>query len=127
RVIEILLEVNETSGPFAGIFATRYIKTSKATLAFTHFDYTCIVELDGVFSQTTNNFYTAVWKKLDDENIPYTAHWGKMNDLNPVRINRMYGNNAIAWIAARNKLLNEDCLKVFTNPLLTEWGLDKHL
>ncbi len=127
RVIEILLELNETDGPFPGLFATRYIKKSKATLAFTRFDFTCIVELDGVFSDTTSRFYTAVWKKLDDENIPYTAHWGKMNEMNPARIMKGYGPDVDTWITARNKLLNKDCLKVFTNPLLQEWGLDKVL
>jgi hypothetical protein len=127
RVTDLLFELNKTAGPFAGLFAFRFIKKSKATLAFTRFDYTCILELDGAYSDITNNFYTAVWKKLDEENIPYTFHWGKINELNPERIARMYGTDATAWIAARNKLLDADGLKVFTNPLLQQWGLDKVL
>jgi hypothetical protein len=127
KVTDILLELNKTKGPFAGLFAYRYIKKSKATLAFTRYEFTCILELDGAYSDATNNFYTAVWKKLDEENIPYTFHWGKVNELTPERIAKAYGNDAEAWIAARNKLLDEESLKVFTNPLLHEWGLDKVL
>ena len=128
RVTELLLKINETKdkGPFTGLFAYRFIKKSTATLAFTHFDgYTCILELDGVFSKRTDNFYKAVWEMLDQENIPYTAHWGKMNGMNKDRIRKCYGKDVDSWVAARNKLLDKDCLKAFTNPLLEEWGLDK--
>ena len=125
RVTDLLFEINKTDGPFAGLFAYRFIKKSKATLAFTHFDFTCILELDGAFSDATKSFYTAVWNRLDKEGIPFTFHWGKMNELNIDRITRMYGKNADDWIAARNKLLDADSIKIFTNPLLQEWGLDK--
>jgi hypothetical protein len=127
RVTEILLEMNKTDGPFPGLFAYRYVKKSEAKLAFTKFEYTCILELDGAFSQAAQNFYTAVWKRLDDENIPYTFHWGKINELDPDRISRMYGEDANTWIAARNKLLDEAGRKVFANQLLQQWGLDKTL
>jgi hypothetical protein len=125
KVTDILFELNKTNGPFVGLFAYRFIKKSKATLAFTHFDYTCILELDAAYSDDTKSFYTAVWKRLEDEGIPFTFHWGKMNELNSDRITRMYGNDAVTWMKARNKLLGPDSLKVFTNPLLTEWGLDQ--
>ena len=125
RVTDILFELNKTNGPFVGLFAYRFIKKSKATLAFTHFDYTCILELDATYSDSTKDFYHAVWQRLDDEAIPFTFHWGKMNELDFDRISRMYGGNVDAWIAARNKLLDADNLKVFTNPLMQQWGLDK--
>ena len=127
RVTELLFEINKTHGPFTGLFAYRFIKKSKATLAFTRFNFTCILELDGAFSDATQSFYTAVWNRLDEENIPYTFHWGKMNELTPERIKKMYGTAADDWIAARNKLLDAESIKVFTNPLLTQWGLDKVL
>jgi FAD binding domain len=128
RVAELLLEVNKTDGPFTGIFAFRYVKKTNATLGFTHFgDFTCVLELDGIFSPGTDKFYQAVWKRLNDEKIPFTFHWGKMSDINPDIIKKMYGKDAIAWIAARNKLLKPDAMKIFTNPLITQWGLDKVL
>lgn len=129
KVISILIELNQSKGPFTGIFACRFIKKSKATLGFTRFDYTCIVELDGVFSNRTSSFYQAVWKRLEAEQIPFTCHWGKMNELDINRIRMMYGADADRWIAARNKLFAGDAagMKVFTNPILQTWGLDKVL
>lgn len=125
RVTELLFEINKTHGPFAGLFAYRFVKKSGATLAFTRFDFTCILELDGAFSNVSKKFYKEVWRRLEEEKIPFTFHWGKMNDLNFERISGMYGKDAEAWIAARNKLLDAECRKVFTNPILKEWGLDK--
>jgi hypothetical protein len=86
-----------------------------------------VLELDGIFSDATNDFYKAVWERLDKEKIPFTFHWGKLNQLDFARLKKMYGTNVDAWIAARNKLLSPEMLKLFTNPLLTEWGLDKVL
>jgi len=127
KVTDILLALNRSNGPFAGLFAYRFIKRSNATLAFTRFPFTCVLELDAAFSDETYAFYTAVWKKLEDEGIPFTFHWGKINELNFTRIKNMYGSDADAWISARNKLLDADTRKVFTNAILQQWGLDKEL
>jgi len=125
-VTDLLLDINKSDGPFVGLFAYRFIKKSTATLAFTHYVYTCIFELDAAFSDQTSAFYTTVWKRLEDEGIPFTFHWGKMNELDFTRITNMYGAGVDAWIAARNKLLdNDDTRKVFTNAILQQWGLDK--
>ena len=125
KVTELMLALNKSDGPFAGLFAYRFIKKSDATLAFTRFDYTCILELDAAFSDETKIFYTKAWKKLEEEGIPFTFHWGKMNELDFPRIKNMYGTNADKWIAARNKLLDTDARTVFTNAILQQWGLDK--
>jgi hypothetical protein len=123
RVTDLMLEMNNTQGPFVGLFAFRFIKKSKATLAFTRFDQTCVFELDAAFSPKTLSFYTEVWKMLDREQIPYTFHWGKMNEITPERIKKMYGDDALAWKEARIALLDPDCLNVFTNSLMVQWGL----
>jgi hypothetical protein len=128
KVIKLLLELNETAGPFTGLFAFRFVKKTKATLGFTRYDHTCVFELDGVYSASTTNFFRQVWKKLDEENIPYTTHWGKVNELNCDQINKMYGTASVdAWIEARNKILEPECLEVFTNAIMRQWGLDKVL
>lgn len=127
KVMDLMLELNQSYGPFVGLFACRFVKKSNATLAFTHFDYTCIFELDGAFSNDTYSFYTTVWQRLEEESIPFTFHWGKVNELNGERLKRMYGVGIDKWIEARNKLLNADSLKVFTNSILQKWELDKVL
>lgn len=127
KATELLIELNKTDGPFPGLFGYRFVKKTSATLGFTHFDFTCILELDGVFCDESTNFYTAAWAKLEEENIPFAFHWGKMNEYTPDRITTMYGANKDAWIEARNKLLDADGLKIFTNPILQQWGLDNLL
>lgn len=124
QATDLLLALNKTDGPFAGLFAYRFVKRSKAKLAFTRFDYTCVLELDATFSDETYAFYTAVWKKFEEEKIPFTFHWGKVNELDFTRISNMYGDDVKTWIASRDKLLDADSKKVFTNATLTKWGLD---
>lgn len=124
QVNDILMKVNGTDGPFVGIFSYRYVKGSKATLAFTKFDNTCVMELDAVKSDGTDKFYAAVWKEMDAAGIPYTFHWGKINSLDATNLPKMYGPGRASWIKARNTLLPPGSLKLFNNQLLTDWGLD---
>jgi FAD/FMN-containing dehydrogenase len=127
RVTDILLELNKTKGPFLGLFAFRYVKKSNAALAFTRHDPTSVLELDGAFSKNMEAFFDEVWKRLEDEQIPHTYHWGKMSNLDYDKISRMYGDGLDKWISARNKLLDRNTMKVFTNPIMKQWGLDKVL
>jgi len=127
QVADLMLSINGDIGPFTGIFSFRFVKQSTATLGFTRFPHTCIMELDAPFSDATYSFYTQVWQKLEEEQIPFTFHWGKVNELNPERLANMYGDGVDKWIAARNKLLDADTIKVFNNPILEQWGLDKIL
>ncbi|GAA0562167.1 FAD-binding protein [Chitinophaga japonensis] len=122
-VIDLLFAVNQTKGPFAGLFAFRYVKQSRALLAFTRFPYTCVIELDAAFSATTYAFYSEVWKELDRNNIPYTFHWGKVNELTPARLKKMYGDSVVQWKASRSQLMDPQALAVFTNPVIQQWGL----
>ena len=127
QVNELLIELNETHGPFSGVFSYRYVKGSAGILAFTKFEHTCIVELDGVESTTTRNFYEAVWNELITRNIPHTFHWGKISKLDPVKLEKMYQQNISKWIKARNTLMPVESLQIFNNQTLRNWGLDTTL
>lgn len=122
RVNELLIDLNEQQ-PFGGIFSYRYVKGTKATLGFTTFDHTCVIELDAIDSAGTKSFYAKAWQILDSHNIPYTFHWGKMNNLDASIIRRMYGAKVDKWINARKNLLPPSSIKVFNNDLLHTWGL----
>lgn len=126
-VVDMLMELNKTNGPFTGLFAFRYVKKSNATLAFTRFDITCILELDAVFSDDTLAFYNCVWKKLEEANIPFTFHWGKMSEMDAVALGKKYDTALNSWLRARNQLLDAPTRKVFTNPIMQQWGLDKEI
>ena len=127
KVTDMLLTLNSNPATmFAGVFAFRYVRKSAATLGFTKFGpATCVLELDGVFSQNTLTFYDAVWNKMDELNIPYSFHWGKLNNLNDAKIRHIYGNNRTAWVNARNQLLPPASRSLFSNEALVTMGLDK--
>jgi hypothetical protein len=124
EVNEILFRLNEDN-PFPGVFAYRYVKQSKATLAFTRFDPTCVVELDGVQSDITWNFYQAFWEELISGGIPHTFHWGKIHNLDDQKVRQLYQADRERWIKARNSLLPRESLAVFTSPPLKHLGLDE--
>ena len=124
EVNDMLIELNEIHGPFSGIFSYRYVKKSLATLAFTKFDPTCILELDGAESTVTRNFYEAVWAELEARNIPYAFHWGKIHNLDEAKTRKMYGAAFDNWIVQRNKIMLPEAMKVFNTQSLKDCGLD---
>ena len=120
-----LYRLNE-SHQIAGLFAVRYVKASRATLAFTrHQDRTCVLEIDGVYSKRMMDFYQAAWARLDELGIPLTFHWGKMLPFDPAVFVKGYGAAPLdAWRAARNQLLPTSALReVFTNQMLKDLEL----
>lgn len=126
RTVELLIEVNR-SKPFPGGLALRYVKGTGATLGFTRFPKTCVLEMDGMDGQAARDFFEAVWLRLEQEQIPYALHWGKINfNLDADRIKRMYGSTSVeSWIDARNTLLETPVLAVFDNPFMVRCGLNK--
>lgn len=126
RVTELLLQLNQSHGPFAGLFAYRYVKSSDALLAFTcHAPVTCVLELDAVQSPQTFAFYEVVWQALEHNGIPFTFHWGKINSLTPGRVQRMYGEKLERFQAARTRLLDGATLLAMSNGALQDWGMDR--
>jgi len=125
RVVEELMKVNKQC-PFPGGLSLRYVNGTKATLGFTKFAKTCVLEMDGVDGGAAREFYEAAWKRLEQLNIPYTLHWGKINfNLNKNRVLNMYGSaNVSAWLDARNTLLSPSVLRVFQNKFIERCGLD---
>ncbi len=126
KAVELIVEVNKQK-PFPGGLSLRYVKETKATLGFTKFANTCVLEMDGVDGNKAREFYEAVWNKFEQEGIAYTLHWGKINfNLNENRVKKMYGTNEVkSWIDARNQLLSIPVLQVFNNKFIEQCGLDK--
>lgn len=122
-VLEEIVAINKQF-PFAGALALRYVKGTEALLGFTHFDKTCIMELDGVDSKLSRKFIQKVWNRLDELNLPFTMHWGKFNfGLTPALMQKMYGGKIGKWKSCRNQLLSADVQKVFTNQFMVKCGL----
>src|SRR5574341_93902 len=124
EAVEAVLAEQQQSGPVAVVVSLRYVQGSSATLAFTHFPTTCVLEIDGVQSSRTNEFYTRVWERLERQGIPYTFHWGKQHHLDAGRVRRLYGPRVEHWLAARRQLLGAAERRLFSNALLERLALD---
>jgi hypothetical protein len=124
RAIEEFVALNKQFA-FAGALALRFVSGTRATLGFTHFPKTCVLEMDGVESANSRKFFEKMWNRFEAIGIPYTLHWGKINFiLNEERVRRMYGDVAVnSWIACREQLLDADTRKVFTNEFIQRCGL----
>jgi hypothetical protein len=111
------------------VIAMRFVKGTKATLGFTRFENTCVLELDGADSSLNYKFVEAFTIHIENKNIEYAIHWGKINNvLNEKRIRYMYGDSRVdQWLQHRNQLLSAETRKVFNNEFLERCGLDKEL
>lgn len=135
QALELLTKLAREEGPIPGIYAMRFVKQSKATMAFTRFPITCMLEIDGLIWKGKKNklisleeFCTRTIEVLKDANIPFTIHWGKNADWSfPGLIHHMYGNNAIRWMEYRSALLSEKTAKLFGNKFLADTGLDVYI
>jgi len=125
KALKLLGDLTKNEGPIPGIFAMRFVKQSKATLAFTKFPITCMIEIDGVLWKKTRKimsiteFSRRMIEVLQQNNIDFTIHWGKNNDWAfPNLVEHMYGDKMKIWKNYRNSLLSDDMAKLFSNDFL---------
>lgn len=128
RVIQICAFVNQRT-KLAGALALRFVKGTQATLGFTKWEQTCVLEIDGVDARITHRFTKKLAQRLDDANIEFTLHWGKINRLlDGERVRKMYGQEKIdAWRAQRSRIMNEGVQALFNNEFLERCDLDDYL
>lgn len=128
RVLTEIHALNQQT-PFPGILGLRFVKGTQATLGFTRFPITAVLELDGVEAGITRRFIGQLWNRLETLNIAYTLHWGKINfNLTEARLQKMYGAAAVnQWLRCRHQLLDAPTRRVFNNPFMQRCGLDKEL
>ena len=125
ETIDLLLGLNSQHGPVPLVYGCRYVKKSTAHLAFNRWDTTFVVSLDGVWNQTSLDFFDLIPAAMEAANIPFTQHWGKTNGYTPARVAAAYGNGLAKWKAARVRLQPDRQLRdMFTNAYLRERGLD---
>jgi len=120
---EIRKEVAENA--FAGAVAVRFVKGTRATLGFTKFANTSVVEMDGLDSKGNHAVFKNIIQRLEAQNIPYSIHWGKLNaPLNKSRTKAIYGADKIKeWKQSRAQLLTPAAQAVFSNPFMEKCGL----
>jgi hypothetical protein len=105
----------------------RWVKKTAATLGFTHFDNTCVLEIDGIRGVGVERYLDRVLDGLDDVGIPFALHWGKAIDRydRPGALEKAFGAEAVAdWTRCRAELLPTAALReMFANDVLARIGL----
>ncbi|WP_299228214.1 FAD-binding protein [uncultured Psychroserpens sp.] len=131
KVMQLLGKLTRDEGPIPGIFALRFVKQTKATLGFTKFPITCMIEIDGVLWKKTRKIMSLeeysrrMIEVLKANSIPFTIHWGKNSDWKfPDLVTHMFGDKAERWKTQRKQLLSNDMQKLFSNKFLRTVGLD---
>jgi hypothetical protein len=122
--LDMMIEINRAHGPFPCILALRFVPGTQATLGFTRFPQTCVIDIDGPFSTRTRSYFARIWQALHDSGIDYGLHWGKVIGLSAAETLRLYGDRVARWKEARRQLLPEPAVReVFRNAFLDELGL----
>jgi hypothetical protein len=123
RAVDVILGVADAH-PFGAVVALRFVKPSRALLAFTRYaPTTCTIEIQGVDSERTAEAYRRIWSGLDQAGIPFTLHWGQALPPEPARYQAAYGQSLVRWKAARDTLLSPAGRRLFSNPMLRAAGL----
>ncbi|MBS0000226.1 MAG: FAD-linked oxidase, partial [Cyclobacteriaceae bacterium] len=134
KALSVLSKLARDEGPFPGIFGMRFIRRSEATLAFSKFPMTCMIEIDGALWRksrklmSVTEFSRRMIEVLQASNIPFTIHWGKNSDWAfPGLVEHMYGENAVTWRKFRSALLSPEMMNVFSNGFLEKTGLSERI
>ncbi len=128
EVIQLCLEVNKKT-KLAGIMACRFLKGTKATMGFTKWPSTCVLELDGGDVNINYSFVKKLALRMEAKGIVYTMHWGKINrHMNESRCKNSYGEaNVLEWKKQRSRLMDESVQAIFNNEFLEQFGLDEYI
>ncbi len=114
---------NKQQKRIPSIFHFRFVKKSKATMAFTRFNMNCIIGIDGIETKASFTYLKDISKKMIESGIPHTWHWGKINYMDADFIKTMYGKDRENWMQQRLKFLGADVAQIFSNDYLHKRGL----
>lgn len=130
QAFNLFTSIVKRLGPVPGAIGIRFVKASRATLAFTQFPISCVIEMDGLQWKGNANMRTmqvvetALVKEFMASGIPFSWHWGKNADWGyPGLLDYMYKNKAEDWKEQRRQLLTPVMQKVFSNRFIETAGL----
>jgi hypothetical protein len=125
KALDLFIKLVNEEGPVPGAMALRFIKASEATMAFTRFPMTCILEMDGILWKGNQNMISLedMQKRIIETfmaaGIKFTIHWGKNAAWSfPGLIDYMYGDNDDVWKNYRSALLSKQMADLFSNDFL---------
>ena len=62
RTLEMIVDINRAHGPFPCILGVRFVPATRATMGFTRFAPTCIIDVDGPYSTRTRSYHARIWQ-----------------------------------------------------------------
>ena len=122
--IQALREIISANNSIPAIFAVRFVKQSKALMAFTRFPITCVLEIDAVSSDKLIRFTRQIPSKFREKGIPFTFHWGKNNPLDKDMVLEIYGNDFVEWQKQKSKIMNSPEAAAWASDYARQLGLD---
>lgn len=119
RTLSTLIAVARQTG-YAGALSLRFVRPSKATLAFTrHGPLTCTIETPSIKNAGTRAAIPGFWDALTQAGIPFTAHWGQLFPRDAAWVKTAYGDAVHDWRDARNKwLVTPTARRMFSSDFL---------
>lgn len=131
KVMDLLGNLTVEKGPVPGIFAMRFVKQTQATLGFTKFPITSMIEINGITWEGNRkipgmkDIARMMIEVLQENNIEFTIHWGKNADwAYDGLLEYMFDTDRInAWKNARAQLLSPKMQEVFSNNFIKTLGL----
>ncbi|MGO9838294.1 MAG: hypothetical protein ACLP1X_29290 [Polyangiaceae bacterium] len=109
-----------------GGIGVRFVPATDALLGMNIHAMNTYIEFPSINSAETSAIQGAVWNALRTAGIPFTCHWGQEYGMDISSVNSYFGDRVARWKAARAKILPTAAARaVFTNPLVTQLGLDQ--
>jgi FAD/FMN-containing dehydrogenase len=117
--LNTVLQAVQARGKVPCVVATRFVPGSDSLLAMNQFPRTCMIDVDGPNLPTMGDLLVECCRALETAGVPFTMHWGKwIGYLTRDHVDRVYGDRAAHWRAARARLLPDPQLaRTFSNEL----------
>ena len=122
-VLDILQGTLKRMGGAPVAFACRYMRKSPGLIAFTRFDRTTVIDIDGIDNKATRRFMAAALDALRASGIAHAEHWGKLNQMTAASVRDAYGEDLEKWIRVRTDLLDRQGEYVFGSAFLDRLGM----
>ena len=123
--MDLFIKLVNEEGPIPGAIGMRFVKASNATLAFTKYPTTCVLEMDGILWKGNQNmisleeFERRLIEVFQAADINFTLHWGKNAAWSfPGLADYMYGDKDDEWKNYRSALLSKQMADLFSNDFL---------
>jgi hypothetical protein len=109
-----------------GGIGVRFVPATDALLGMNICPMNTYIEFPSINSAATSAIHGAIWNALRAAKIPFTCHWGQEYGMDVASVTSYFGDRVARWKAARAKILpSAQARAVFSNPLVTQLGLDQ--